>query len=149
MIDRALELALQAHKGVQDKGGNAYILHPLRIMMRLRTKDEELMCIALLHDTIEDSDITLRDLEESGFSDRVIRGVDLLTHRDGEAYESYLARMQGSLDALLVKREDLRDNSDITRLRGMEAKDVARMIKYQIAFNTVESYIKQLTSEET
>lgn len=144
MLDKALAFALKAHGGVKDKGDNPYILHPLRIMMRLRTRDEELMSIALLHDVVEDSDITQDDLANAGFSARVLQGVWLLTHEEGMSYEDYLLRMSKNLDALMVKREDLRDNSDITRLKGVEAKDMERMAKYQLAFKQVEQYIKEL-----
>lgn len=144
MFDKAMYIAAKAHLGVRDKGGHAYILHPMRIAMRLRTSDEELMSIAILHDVIEDSKITFEDLKAEGFSDRVIYGLRLLTHQKGVSYEDYIDNLRGSRDALRVKREDLRDNSDITRLKGLEEKDFRRMEKYIRAFAKVEKYLKEL-----
>lgn len=144
MFDIALQLANSAHMGVRDKGGKAYILHPLRIAMRLRTDDEELMCIAILHDAIEDSPLTFEDLKEKGFSKRVINALRLLTHQKGESYDEYINKMRGNYDALRVKREDLRDNSDITRIKGVSEKDRKRMEKYQISYLKISEFIKEI-----
>jgi GTP diphosphokinase / guanosine-3',5'-bis(diphosphate) 3'-diphosphatase len=144
MFDKAMYIAAKEHLGVRDKGGKAYILHPMRIAMRLRTNDEELMSIAILHDVVEDSKVTFDDLKQIGFSDRVIDALKLLTHQKGVSYDDYIAGMRGNRDALLVKREDLKDNSDITRLRGLSDKDFERMKKYQHSFITVENYLKEL-----
>lgn len=144
MFDKAMFIAAREHLGVRDKGGHAYILHPMRIAMRLRTNDEELMSIAILHDVIEDSKLTFEDLKTEGFSDRVINALKLLTHQKGVSYDDYIDNMRGNRDALRVKREDLRDNSDITRLKGVSEKDVARMAKYHRSFAKVEQYLKEL-----
>lgn len=146
MFDKAMFIAAREHLGVRDKGGHAYILHPMRIAMRLRTNDEELMSIAVLHDVIEDSKLTFEDLKAEGFSDRVINALKLLTHQKGVSYDDYIDAMRGNLDALRIKREDLRDNSDITRLKGLRQKDFERMEKYIRAFAKVEGYIKELES---
>lgn len=143
-FDKAVLLASQAHLGVRDKGGKSYILHPIRIAMRLRTDDEELMSIAILHDVIEDSSITFEELRTQGFSDRVIAALRLLTHQKGVSYEQYIENMADNIDALRVKREDLRDNSDITRLSGITEKDFNRMKKYHKAFIRVEQLIQAL-----
>ena len=143
-FDKAVLLASQAHLGVRDKGGKSYILHPIRIAMRLRTDDEELMSIAILHDVIEDSSITFEELRTQGFSDRVIAALRLLTHQKGVSYEQYIENMADNIDALRVKREDLRDNSDITRLSGITEKDFNRMKKYHKAFVRVEQLIQAL-----
>jgi (p)ppGpp synthase/HD superfamily hydrolase len=144
MFDKAIFIAAREHLGTRDKGGAAYILHPMRIAMRLRTNDEELMSIAILHDVIEDSHLTFENLEAEGFSKRVIDALKLLTHQKGVSYEDYIDGMKNNLDALKVKREDLRDNSDITRLKGVSEKDVKRMVKYQNAFLKVTEYIKNI-----
>jgi len=134
MLGKAIALAAKVHEHQKDKGGKAYILHPMRLMMRLRTNDEELMAIAILHDVVEDSDITLDDLMSMGFSFRVVNGVDGLTKRDGESYESFVRRCATNEDSRLVKIEDLKDNSDITRLKGIGKKDIERMEKYHRAY---------------
>lgn len=144
MFDKAIYIAAREHLGVKDKGGNAYILHPMRIAMRLRTNDEDLMSIAILHDVIEDSKVTFEDLLNEGFSERVVAGLKLLTHQKGVSYDDYIDAMRGNRDALRVKREDLRDNSDITRLKGVSEKDLKRMEKYQRSFLKVEQYLKEL-----
>lgn len=141
---KAMFIAAREHMNTRDKGGHAYILHPMRIAMRLRTNDEELMSIAVLHDVIEDSKVTFEDLLADGFSERVISALKLLTHQRGVSYDDYIDRMRGNRDALTIKREDLRDNSDITRLKGISDKDFERMKKYQRCFIKVEGYIKEL-----
>ncbi len=143
-FDKALQIASKAHAGRKDKGGKSYILHPIRIAMRLRTEDEELMAIAIMHDVVEDSDYTFIDLEKLGFSARVIAALKLLTHYKGQSYDEYIDNMAHNIDALKVKREDLRDNSDITRLKGVTEKDIKRMEKYQRAYLKVTEYIKQI-----
>ena len=87
MFDKAMYIAAREHLGVRDKGGHAYILHAMRITMRLRTTDEELMSIAILHDVIEDSKMTFEDLVCEGFSERVIVALKLLTHQHGVSYD--------------------------------------------------------------
>ena len=140
---KALEIACQVHKNQTDKAGKSYILHPIRVAMRLRTNDEELMSIAVLHDVLEDSSsVTIDTLNEAGFTPRVTTALKYLTHNTSITYEAYIADMLNNLDAMLVKREDLRDNSDITRLKGLTEKDFARMQKYQKAFAQVEKQIK-------
>ena len=134
MLGSAIALAAKAHEDQVDKAGQAYILHPLRMMMRLRTDDEELMAIAVLHDVLEDTDYDWEDLQNLGFPDRVIDGVRALTRYDTETYEEFIRRCAFNPDAKLVKREDLRDNSDITRLKGLRQKDFERLEKYSKAF---------------
>lgn len=132
----AMALAAETHKDQFDRGGKPYILHPMRIAMRLRTNDDELMCIAILHDVVEDSkgDVTFDHLVELGFSNRVIDALRLLTHDPSEDYMVYVERIATNYDALRVKMEDLRDNSDITRLKGVREKDFKRLEKYSKAY---------------
>jgi (p)ppGpp synthase/HD superfamily hydrolase len=141
ILAKAIQFAAQMHVAQTDKGGNAYILHPLRMMMRLRSSDEELMAIAVLHDVVEDCDVSFDDLRSRGMTERVIQGVRALTRQNGETYAQFIERLAGNRDALLVKREDLRDNSDLTRLKGISEKDVSRMQKYMTAFKRVEELL--------
>ena len=140
-LGQAIALAAKVHQYQTDKGGKAYILHPIRVMMRLRTDDEELMMIAILHDVVEDSDgaITLSDLRYIGYSERVIAGVDALTKRPGEEYDDFIKRCALNPDGRLVKRDDIKDNSDVTRLKGLRKKDFDRLQKYCIAYE----YLKE------
>jgi len=134
MLGQAIALAAKTHEGQVDKGGFAYILHPLRVMNGLNSTDKELCAIAVLHDVVEDSDITLEDLTRMGFPARVVAGVDSVSKRLGESYEDFIRRCACNLDGRLVKIQDLRDNSDITRLKGINKRDIDRMEKYHKAY---------------
>lgn len=130
MLGAMLVLVTNAHAGQFDRGGKPYILHPLAVMHKLRTDDEELMCIALGHDVIEDTKTTYADLRAEGMTERVIAGIRALTKVPGETYEEYKARVFDSTDAMKVKLKDLMHNTDIRRLKGVTDKDIARMAKY-------------------
>ncbi len=131
MLDKMLVIATNAHAGQFDRGGNPYILHPLRVMSYLNTDDEELMCIALGHDVIEDTKVTYRDLRDAGICERVIAGIRALTKLPGQTYDEYKEGVFASVDAMRVKMADLRHNTDIRRLKGISEKDIERMVKYQ------------------
>lgn len=130
MLAQMLHIATTAHHGQFDKGGNPYILHPLKVMHYLKSDDEELMCMALGHDVIEDTSVTYKDLREAGISERVIAGVCCLTKQPGQTYDEYKEGVFASEDAMRVKMADLRHNTDIRRLKGVTEKDIARMAKY-------------------
>ncbi|MBF0213081.1 MAG: GTP pyrophosphokinase [Magnetococcales bacterium] len=137
-LDQAIALAAQAHLGQVDKSGCAYILHPLRIMMRLE-HDEERM-VAVLHDVIEDTEVTFDMLRGMGFSKTVLEALDCLTHRHGESYEAYIERIAAHPMARRVKMLDLEDNMDIRRLaRPMTDRDQARLQKYQRAWGRLRT----------
>jgi (p)ppGpp synthase/HD superfamily hydrolase len=130
MLDKMLVISTNAHHGQFDKGGNPYILHPLKVMHYLKTDDEELQCMALGHDVIEDTKVTYKDLRDAGISERVIKGITALTKMPGETLEEYKERVFANPDAMRVKMCDLRHNSDIRRLKGVTEKDLARVAKY-------------------
>lgn len=117
-----------------DKAGKPYILHCLRVMNGVDQKDEELMQIAILHDVVEDTDITIEHLRKEGYSERVLNAVDLLTHRPTQPYEDYIKMISHNKDCVKVKLADLKDNSDITRLKGLTKKDFDRMEKYHKSY---------------
>ena len=119
MLSTAIKIAVNAHDGQFDKGGNAYILHPLKVMHYLNSDDEELQAIAVLHDVIEDSDVTLVELFVQGMSVRVIHALRALTKQRGQTQEEYLNGIMASEDAMKVKLADLRHNTDICRLNGL------------------------------
>ena len=131
MLAKMLVLATNAHAGQFDRGGSPYILHPLKVMHYLKTDDEELQCIALGHDVIEDTATTYQDLRDAGMSDRVILAIRALTKVPGQTYEEYKAGVFANPDAMRVKVCDLRHNTDIRRLKGVTEKDVERMVRYQ------------------
>ncbi|RMF57290.1 MAG: HD domain-containing protein [Calditrichaeota bacterium] len=127
-IERALEIAFEAHKGQKDKAGKPYILHPLRIMSKMPT--EELMIIAILHDVVEDSPWTLEDLRKEGFTEEVLSALDCITKRPGEAYEDYMERVKTNRLAIQVKLGDLQDNMDVRRFSGLKKEDSERITFY-------------------
>ena len=152
MLDKMLHIAVNAHHGQFDKGGNPYILHPLKVMHYLKSDDEELMCMALGHDVIEDTDVTYQDLRDAGISERVIKGLKALTKQRGQTYEEYKSGVFGNIDAMRVKMADLRHNTDIRRLKGVTEKDIARIAKYQTFYMEIKmrlESLERLTSIET
>lgn len=130
MLNKMLVLATTRHAGQFDRGGNPYILHPLKVMYYLKSNDEELQCIALAHDLVEDTDTTYDELRSMGFTNRVIDGIAALTKLPGESYDQYKERVKANPDAIKVKMADLRHNTDIRRLKGVTEKDLARVEKY-------------------
>jgi (p)ppGpp synthase/HD superfamily hydrolase len=110
-------------------------------MHYLKSDDEELMCIALGHDVIEDTSVTYKDLRDAGISERVISGIRALTKVPGQTYDEYKEGVFASEDAMRVKMADLRHNTDIRRLKGVSEKDIARMAKYHQFFMEIKSRI--------
>ncbi|HLM59193.1 MAG TPA: HD domain-containing protein [Pyrinomonadaceae bacterium] len=134
-IEDAILIAAQAHKGVKDKAGAAYILHPLRMMMRLNSEAE--MITAVLHDVVEDtrdnpeeSKWTIEKLRAQGFSKEVLEAVECVTNREGEAYEKFIERAGKNPIARRVKIADLEDNMNIQRIGELKPKDLERLEKY-------------------
>jgi guanosine-3',5'-bis(diphosphate) 3'-pyrophosphohydrolase len=141
MLSKMRSLVVEAFAGVYDKGGRPYVLHCLQVMMWLDEDDEELQCIGLGHDLLEDTSVTEARLIELGFSRRVIDGIKALTKLQGESYEDYKAKVKANRDA--VKMKDLRHNSDISRLKGLRPKDIERVARYR-AFYVELSAIEKL-----
>lgn len=139
LLGKVLVLATNAHAGQFDKGGKPYILHPLAVMALLNSDDEELQCIALLHDVIEDTKTTWRDLEEIGCTPRIINAVAALTKMPGQSYDEYKEGVFNNKEAMLVKMADLRHNTDIRRLKGVSQKDIDRLAKYNRFFLELQS----------
>lgn len=151
MLAKALVLATNAHDGQFDRGGKPYILHPLKVMSFLKEDDEELQCIALLHDVIEDSRkyngelVTWKMLHEMGFTERVIAGIDSVTKRLGESDDEYRMRVFSNVDGMKVKQCDLQHNSDIRRLKNkvLTEKDIARTIRYQEFYLMIDERLSE------
>lgn len=143
MLDKALLIATNAHHGQFDKGGNPYILHPLKVMHYLKSNDEELQCMALLHDVVEDTNTTYVDLREAGISERVIDALRCLTKQPGQTLGEYKDAVFSNRDAMFVKMADLRHNSDIRRLKGVTDKDLERMAKYQRFYLEIQAKLNE------
>jgi (p)ppGpp synthase/HD superfamily hydrolase len=134
-IEDAVAITAEAHKGVKDKAGAAYILHPLRLMMRLKTEAE--MITAVLHDVVEDTrnnpeenKWTIEKLREKGFSEEVLEAIECVTNRKGESYEKFIERAGKNSIARCVKIADLEDNMNIQRIGELKPKDLERLEKY-------------------
>ena len=135
--ERAYEIAKKAHLGQVDKAGEDYIKHPEKVASFVKTDEEK--TVAYLHDVIEDTELTLEDLYECGFSKEVIEAVDIITKKRGEDYQSYLNSVKKNKLARAVKLADLRHNSDLTRLAKVTEKDIKRKEKYQKAIDFLNS----------
>ena len=130
-LGRAIELAKQHHKGQTDRTGKPYIEHPLRVMNQMKSEEEKI--VAVLHDIVEDTDISLNDLRNEGFSEKVVSAVECLTKQVGENYDSYIERISFNPLAVKIKLADLEDNRDLTRLPQVTDKDLERLEKYDKA----------------
>ena len=138
MLNKAIEIAAKAHAGQLDKGGNPYILHPLRVMMNFcDDKDEAAQICAILHDVAEDTNITFDDLRAEGFSENIITALDCLTKRESESYDGFISRILKNELACKVKNGDLADNMDLTRIPNPNAKDEERIEKYKAAYDRI------------
>lgn len=138
-LQRAIEIATQAHKDQFDKAGKDYIGHPLRVMEMGKTEDEKI--VGVLHDVIEDTDWTFEKLEDEGFSKEVIDALRCVTKvSENENYDVFIDRVRKNPLAAAVKINDLTDNMDIRRLPYLSDKDVKRLKKYLKAY-------KRLTGE--
>lgn len=128
LYDLALQIAIRAHEGQKDKSGRDYIMHPIRVAERCTSPKAKI--VALLHDTIEDTDVTTDYLREQGFPEEIIEGVLSVTNREGETYEDFVSRAAQNPIGREVKLADLEDNMDIRRLKELTDKDVERLRKY-------------------
>ena len=131
LTKKAINIAYKAHDGQLDRSGIPYIFHPMHIADQMTT--EETCIVAILHDVVEDTDVTLEELKEAGFGEDIIHAIDLLTHRDGVPYLDYVRALKDDPIASVVKLADLNHNSDRTRLNVITKKDEQRFIKYQKA----------------
>lgn len=131
LTKKALVISFNAHKEQVDKSGMPYVYHPYRIAEQMN--DEYSTCVALLHDVIEDTDITLEDLKDEGFPQEVIEAIALMTHDDDTPYFDYIRQIKTNPIATAVKLVDLQDNSNYERLDKVEIKDLQRIEKYREA----------------
>lgn len=129
MLEKAIDIAVEAHKGQIDKAGNPYILHPIRVMLAGAT-EEEMIC-GILHDVIEDTPVSLEMLREEGFSETVLSALALLTHDRSVPYMDYIHQLTKSPLAIQVKLHDLHDNLNRDRLGALTLEDERRMEKYK------------------
>ena len=135
LLEDAIALAVEAHRGQRDRAGAPYVLHPLRMMLRVDTDAERMA--AVLHDVVEDTAWTLEGLRERGFPDEVVEAVDHLTRREEETYEEFVARAAAHPVARRVKIADLEDNMDVRRSGEVGPQDVERLARYHRAWRSL------------
>ncbi len=136
-LERAIAIAAEAHAGQLDKAGAPYILHPLRMMLKMRTREEQI--VTVLHDVVEDSAWTLEQLRAEGFAPEILAAVDAMTKRPGEEYEAFVLRAGSNLLARPVKFADLADNMEQVRLANPTDPDPPQLEKYRNAWRLLET----------
>ena len=140
LLEKAIAIAVEAHQGKRDKAGQPYIMHPLRVMLRVGTEDERI--VAVLHDVVEDhGDVwSVERLRQNGFPQHILDALDCVTKREGESYEQFIGRSASNPVALRVKLADLEDNMDVRRLNEVTEKDRERLNRYLTAYRRLASF---------
>ena len=136
LTKQALRLSFSAHRDQTDKSGLPYFCHPFHLAEQMN--DEISVCVALLHDVIEDTAATPEALREAGFPQEVVEAVTLLTRPDGMPYLDYVRRIKANPVAVRVKRADLAHNSDLTRLDHIDGAALERTQRYRRAAALLE-----------
>lgn len=137
ILEKSLKIALEGHSGQKDKSGKPYILHPLRLMSKAGSEEEQIT--ALLHDVVEDSAYTFDDLIIEGIPQNIIDSLECLTKREGEKYNSFISRILENKLAVKVKLLDIEDNINTLRLEKLTDEDLKRVAKYHKAWHILKS----------
>ena len=137
LTKKALKISFKVHKDQVDKAGLPYIFHPFYLANKM--DDEYSICVALLHDVIEDGNYTVEDLIKEGLPSEVVEAVKLLTHLKEDSYFDYINKMKLNSLARKVKIEDLKHNLDLSRLNEITNKDLERIEKYKKAIFILEN----------
>ncbi len=129
LLFKSLEIATKLFEGKNDKSGIPYVVHLLKVYSGVSDYKEK--CCALLHDVVEDTDVTFEDLKEIGFDDEIIEILSYLTKNKGEDYGKYIDRIISSenIHVLNIKLADLKHNMDITRIKNPNVNDYERINK--------------------
>lgn len=143
---KAIILMYNMHKNQLDKGGMPYVLHPFHVAEQM--DDEDSTVVALLHDIVEDTSITLNDLVDFGFSKAQIDAISILTHPDGMDYFDYIRRIATNEISLKVKLADLQHNMDLTRIDNVDNRDLERVKKYKKCYDYLLSVKYNHNSKE-
>ena len=138
LTKQAMRLCYAAHAGQQDKSGIPYVFHPIHLAEQM--DDEYSVVVALLHDVVEDTAYTLKDLRQMGYPEQVIEAIRLMTHPESMPYMDYVAAIKENPIARKVKLADLRHNSDLTRLDHVDAKAITRAEKYKQAIALLTNF---------
>ena len=138
LTERAMRLAYRAHDGQVDKAGVPYIFHPIHLAEQMTT--EACVCVALLHDVVEDSDVTIEDIAAL-FPAEVTEAVRLLTHEENVPYLDYVRALRANPLARTVKLADLAHNSDESRLRDAVAHEPASVAKRRAKYDAARAIL--------
>jgi|TARA_B100000315_G_scaffold204325_1_gene197664 (p)ppGpp synthase/HD superfamily hydrolase len=138
-LQDAIALATKYHESQTDKAGKPYISHPLRVMEKMMLEDEKI--VAVLHDIVEDTSITLKDLKDMGYPSYIVNSIDCLSKREGESYDQFVKRTMTDTAACLVKLADIEDNMDLSRLKTVTEKDKARLKKYKMFYVKIKNHL--------
>jgi (p)ppGpp synthase/HD superfamily hydrolase len=131
-LERAIQIAAEAHEGQRDKAGQPYVLHSLRVMFGLRSDEERI--VGVLHDVVEDCDgWSFERLTAAGFSPAVLDALDSVTRRAGEDYMAFVQRAGANPIGRSVKMADLQDNMNLSRIAEPSERDHTRIAKYREA----------------
>ncbi len=145
LIYKALELSLELFKSDADKGGFPYVLHLFYVYKNVLEKEEKV--VALLHDVMEDKNVTKEDLLEIGFPSKIVSDISVLTRRKDVSYDAYIDNIikNGSKEALEVKLADLKNNIDLTRIKNPTVKDYERVEKrYMPSYEKILNRLKEI-----
>ena len=147
MLEKAIEIAVEAHRGQIDKAGKIYILHPIRVMLRGRNEVEQI--VGILHDVVEDTPVTLDMLRLEGFSEEVLDAISCITKNEDEEYADFIDRVITNPLATQVKLYDLEDNMNRDRIPFPTERDEQRFRKYEkyhkiVAAKVTEYRLKRL-----
>ncbi|MFN5854677.1 MAG: GTP pyrophosphokinase [Pseudanabaenaceae cyanobacterium] len=137
LLATAITIATQAHEGQTDKAGQPYIQHPLAVMARVDSPEAKI--VAVLHDSLEDSNLVAQDLVDAGFTPEIVAAVQAITKRPGESYEEYLDRVMSNPLAMTVKIADVSHNMDITRIANPTDADYQRLARYEVVLQRLQA----------
>ena len=135
-LARAIEIAASAHLHQTRKNGSPYVLHPLRLMFQCTGEEQQI--VAVLHDVVEDSDWTMEQIKQEGFSEEVVTALKLVTHEEGVPYEEYVMKIAENPIARAVKMADLQDNINLLELPELSENSLLRVQKYHRAWNLLQ-----------
>ena len=136
-LHKAIIIACEAHQGQSSINGEPYILHPLRLLIKAKSNEERI--IAILHDVIEKTNISLADLKNKGFDQNIISSIDSLSRRRGESYVDYIGRLMQNRISVKIKLLDLADNIKIHSENNDNGIYDAKINQYKNALKQIRS----------
>ena len=150
LLQKSINIAVRAHRRSEDPPGEPYILHPMRVLLALSQsddahQDENLRCVAILHDVLERTNVTPAALKSAGLPKPIIKAVQLLTHNDKTTYADYIIHLKPNPLAAAVKIADLQDNADLRHVtfRARKSKDRKRVIRYAASYKFLTDQITE------